>query len=371
MPRAIREFGTRLGDEKLTNIVLNLYRRALASSSIKSYRSGENHFRKFLAKYPSLSGSPFRMNLPSDLSLTLCFFGASLFQKDSINSASSIRNYVGHAKKMLLQEGCHPDDFESDTLSRVLKGVSKILPKIPDSRPPFLLPLYSIPLIYRYPTSPSLCAEVSAVILGFLAMLRFHVFEKLSLENLILVTNNGVELPLVSLPPKICHDLIYSDYILGFFFNFSDKFHPVARAYFCKLQDLSPRWKYCCPLRVLRLLWTNGLLKDSDSPFSRKLLTPSTLITAMRRFAKNNRDFKTQSLRVGGDTFYITFGLSEDFTNFLGRRAIKKSSQLYFRADARLTIWKLRTFFKSTIFPPANSSSVGHGRTRPKSYNAY
>ena len=212
---------------------------------------------------------------------------------------------------MLLQEGCHPEDFESETLCRVLTGVSKILPKIPDRRPPFLLPLYSVPLIYWYPSTPSLCAEVSAVILGFFAMLRFHVFEKLSIENLVLVTNDGVELPLVSSPPQKCHDLIYSDDILGFFFNFSDKFHPVARAYFCKLQDISPRWKYCCPLRVLRLLWTSGLLKDA--PFSRKLLTPSTLISAMRRIAKNDRDFKTQSLRVGGGHilhhFWIVRGL--------------------------------------------------------------
>ena len=220
--------------------MLNLYCEALAPSSRKSYRSGEKHFQKFLAVYPSLSITPYQINIPSNLSLTLCFFSASLLQKDTIKSAASIRSYLGHVKNLLLQEGCHPEDFESETLSRVLNGVSKILPKLPDRRPPFLLPLHSIPLLYWYPSTPSLCAEFSAVILGFFAMLRFHVFAKLSIKNLVLVGKDGIELPLVSLSPQKCHDLIYSDDILGFFFNFSENFTRSRGLIFvsCKIYHL-------------------------------------------------------------------------------------------------------------------------------------
>ena len=135
-----------------------------------------------------------------------------------------------------------------------------------------------------------------------------------------------------------------------FFFIFSHKFHPTSRAYFCKFHDIAPRWRHCCSLRALRMLWTSGLLESSS--LSANVLKPANLIAAMQYIAKNDHTFKTQSLRVGGHTFYITFGLAQDFTNFLGRRAIAKASQLYYRANSRLTIWKLRSFFTNTALPP-------------------
>ena len=154
-------------------------------------------------------------------------------------------------------------------------------------------------------------------------MLRFHIFKKLTLKNLVLVDKMGTEIPLATCPQSKRRDIIYSDTIIGFFFNFSDKFHPTARAYFCKLHDIAPRWRHCCRLRALRMLWTSGLLGSSS--LSANVLKPANLIAAMQYIAKNDHTFKTQSLRVGGHTFYITFGLAQDFTNFLGRRAICKS----------------------------------------------
>ena len=129
-----------------------------------------------------VSITQFQDHLPSDLSLTLCFFGAYLLRLGTIQSASTVRGYIGHVKNLWIEEGCHPDDLNSVTLSRFLKGVARLLPKSPDKRPPFLLTFYPIPLMYWYPPNSGRCAEFSAVILGFFAMLRFHIFKKLTLK---------------------------------------------------------------------------------------------------------------------------------------------------------------------------------------------
>ena len=61
-------------------------------------------------------------------------------------------------------------------------------------------------------------------------------------------------------------------------------------------------------------------------------------------------DFKTHSLRIGAHTFFITFGLPDDFVNFLSRRQTAKASSRYYRASAKLTLCKLRKFMKHTDF---------------------
>ena len=72
----------------------------------------------------------------------------------------------------------------------------------------------------------------------------------------------------------------------------------------------------------------------------------SEVVAAMRYIDGNNRDFQTQCLRIGGHTFFLSHGLPEDFVNFLGRRKIKKASQLYYRGSARLTIALFRAYAK-------------------------
>ena len=70
----------------------------------------------------------------------------------------------------------------------------------------------------------------------------------------------------------------------------------------------------------------------------------------MQTIDKNDRDFKTHSLRIGAHTFFITYGLPDDFVNFLSRRQSGKASLRYYRASARLTLAKLRKFMKYTDF---------------------
>ena len=70
----------------------------------------------------------------------------------------------------------------------------------------------------------------------------------------------------------------------------------------------------------------------------------------MQTIDKNERDFKTHSLRIGAHTFFVTFGLPEDFVDFLGRRQTARASQRYYRASAKLTLCKIRKFEKNTDF---------------------
>ena len=122
----------------------------------------------------------------------------------------------------------------------------------------------------------------------------------------------------------------------------SDKYHPVARVYFAKLADTRSYWKPICPLRALKLLFIHDLL--TVKPFASKKLTESKLIRAMKLIDGNDRDFKSHSLRIGAHTFFVTYGLPEDFVDFLGRRKVARSSLLYYRASPKLTIQKLRRF---------------------------
>ena len=79
-----QKFGDVMGVSTLVPIVYDLYNDALATSSKKSYKTGENHLRKFLSRHPRIPALPFKTRQPLIGTLTLCFFAASLFLKDSI-----------------------------------------------------------------------------------------------------------------------------------------------------------------------------------------------------------------------------------------------------------------------------------------------
>ena len=172
--------------------------------------------------------------------------------------------------------------------------------------------------------------------LVFFGMLRFHVFEKLNVHSLGLVTLRGLEIKLKSIPPRKRRCLLFANDLLGFYFDVSDKFHPAGRVYLAKIADTTPAWKPFCPLRALRRLWVHGLL--TQTTFDKHNLVGSEVVAAMRFVDGNTRDFQTQSLRIGGHTFLVAHSLPEDFVNFFGRRKIKKASQLYYRDSARLTL---------------------------------
>lgn len=304
--------------------------------------------KKFLTQFPRIPKLPFKNTPPNVGILTLCFFAAFLLLKKSIKSASTISCYVSHVKNLWIKLGCCPEYLESDILSRVLKGIARIRPRKRDTRPAFLLPSYRLPLHLRHPISGDRCTQISAAIFSFFGMLRFHVLQKLHLKNLVLVDAHGVEHHLHRLTPQSQKHIIFAPKIIGFYFDISDKFHPVARAYYPKLGDTSPKWSAICPLRALKLLWIYGLLQSN--PFRKARLTEKILVETMQTIDKNQRDFKTHSLRIGAHTFFITYGLPADFVDFLSRRQTARASVRYYRASARLTISKLRKFMKYTDF---------------------
>ena len=216
------------------------------------------------------------------------------------------------------------------------------LPAKRDARPAFLLPHYKLPTKFRHPSNEKYCSTMAAIIFGFFGLTRFHVLRKLNIESLCLVDRRGFEYRIGRFSPEGRKRVLFSDRIIGFFFDISDKYHPVARVYLPKLADTLPKWRHMCPLRALRLLWAHDLL-DSP-PFSAKHLSKKDLIVGMKNIDGNKRDFKTHSLRIGAQTFLVTYGLPEAFVEFLARRKSPRVAQLYYRASAKLTLLKLRQF---------------------------
>ena len=149
----------------------------------------------------------------------------------------------------------------------MLKGLKRSLPPKRDARPAFLLPHYRIPARFRHPTSARRCASIAAVIFSFFGLMRFHVLGKLNINSLSLVDKGGREYKMRQLS-LANQKVIFSEKIIGFFFDISDKFHLVARVYLPRLSDKRSEWKYICPLRALRLLWAHNLL--GSTPFSKK-----------------------------------------------------------------------------------------------------
>ena len=243
---------------------------------------------------------------------------------------------------MWIRTGCDPDALKSDVLSRVLKGLKRRLPAKRDSRPAFLLPHYRLPLKFRHPTSGKQCSTMAAVIFGFFGLSRFHILEKLTVDALSMVDRGGHVYKISSLSKRNRKKVLFSNKVIGFYFDISDKFHPVARVYLPRLSDTLPRWKHICPLRALRLLWAHDLLEPG--PFSKEHFIKSDLLKALVHIDGNDRKFQTQSLRIGAQTFFVTYGLPEAFVEFLARRKTPRVAEIYYRASAKLTLRKLRNF---------------------------
>ena len=98
-------FGLYIGDTDLAIVACRLYKDALAPSTKSSYSTGVNHLRKFTAKYDKIPFPADDFKPPSRLSISLIFFAAYLFEKDTIRSHSTIRNYMSQAKQHYLKRG--------------------------------------------------------------------------------------------------------------------------------------------------------------------------------------------------------------------------------------------------------------------------
>ena len=139
---------------------------------------------------------------------------------------------------------------------------------------------------------------------------------------------------------------------LVFFLSFKAKCHPNALAYYCTLQGLTANWPALCPLRTLMALAEANLLRAGNI-FPTRRLTTTKLTAYMHAFCRNGPHFSPHSLRIGGHTFYTLQNMHGDFVQFLGRRTIRRASELYYRANPVDNIKRLRKFFSdvSTTAP--------------------
>ena len=176
-------------------------------------------------------------------------------------------------------------------------------------------------------------------------MFRFCSFAKLDAPSIVLVDTSGREFPLT----KTCYPLLHSSQLAGFYFAFSSKYHPNARAYYCALHEYPYPWSTLCPVTVLRHLGTNGLL-FAGPIFPRERLSSKALGSYMSFLARSTHRFTP--LRISEHTFFSAQSMHEDFVLFVGRRSITKMSQLYYRARAADNILRLSMFFQRLSVDP-------------------
>ena len=329
----------------MTTTVLWLHNNATAESSRRTARCGINRFKKFTLEYFGGQITPIANTEMSLKGLLLCYFAGALFLDPKNLQYTTIRNYISHIRSIWNQRGAPLLTVDHAGLSRVLKGISTARPSNPDTRKAFLLPHFRYPPFFEKPIITDQLLFKAAVIFGFFGMFRFCTFQKLSANALVLVSKTGVEYTLKCGSHNEIMQLEHKFEIVGFYFCFAAKFHPHARAYYCRTEDLGEPWATLCPLKVLLALAKNNLLSQKPI-FSPHKITTKKLSSYMRCIARSTKSFTPHSLRIGGHTFYSVQNMHEDFVQFLGRRAIARSSQLYYRANATDNISRLRIFFR-------------------------
>ena len=156
------------------------------------------------------------------------------------------------------------------------------MPPTADSRVAFLLIHYHIPRGIRHSRSRLTKKAIAAISFGFFAMLRFHSCGKFFRENLTLVLRGGKEISPERRNNVTIQRLLKSNSVVGFYFTFDDKFHPGARAYFCRVGDIHRQLKVICPLKHLETLMQS---QPDEMFFPSSEITREVLTKIMRNVA--------------------------------------------------------------------------------------
>ena len=152
----------------MAEVVWKLFCNSTAQSTRRTYSVGIRHLDRFMS---SCNTPPIIHYIPLQLSLngiTLCFFTAYLYRLPTINSAKTIENYSGQVKSSWAKAGLLLTEFDEAVRKDIIKGVRRILPSKPDTRPAFLLPHYFLHPIFIKPRSSTQLLLKAASILGFL-----------------------------------------------------------------------------------------------------------------------------------------------------------------------------------------------------------
>ena len=347
-----------IGNELLAKAVVYFYRNAWTASTTRTYKTGQRRWAKFTAAYPVITNYPFSRIPLQEYELALAFFAAHLALQPTISRGTTVASYLTHVRADWRQAGCPEDRLSSEFVALVTRGIHRALPATPDSRQAFLLLSCHPSPCFRDPSSPASFQLKFATLLGFFGMLRISAFSKLAPAAIILVSASGRQSLLTAVPLEdarsICREFI------GFFFRFRGKSTPIGdppqAAYFPRLSDIHPAFGTFCPLRLLSQMHARGFFLRPAKRIFPKSFTAKVICPYLMRLAGGGRIsvnlslIKSQSLRIGGHTYFTAMGMSPDLTDYLGRRKVSRSSLRYFRASPSLTLTAVRSFFMSA--PP-------------------
>ena len=157
----------------------------------------------------------------------------------SIKSATSLENYARQLKSAWQKIGILITDFDNSVLNDMIRGAKRLRPKKPDTRPAFLLPHYQLPYIFKRPLTSTQFLLKVAVLWGFMGMFRFATYAKLGVHNLVIVGGDGRTFVVESGSFDEINYYFTTRGAVGFYFQFDDKYHPIAHAFFCRLSDVS------------------------------------------------------------------------------------------------------------------------------------
>ena len=350
----VRDFGHRIDNHALAEVVIFLYKAARADSTRNSYAVGQRHWVRFQNRHPKIPFFPFAANSPDLVALSLCFFVAYLASRPRIRRYTTVRGYVCHVKALWRDAGCPEKRLHSPLLRAVMRGVRRALPAPPDKRAAFIPPNLVLPEYYYHPPSNRWLLFKAAVVLGFHAMLRYGAFCQFSPNALTLVSVTGRELAFsVGNPTGQC---LGPDKVLGVLFTFMPKYtlsSGLGTAYFCHICDVAPWLATHCPVCLLSRLLAKGLLRSSSSRLllDPTIFSPPALASYLGYLAGKsglppNNPYKPHSLRIGGHTWYTVHGMNPDLRDYLARRAVNRCSLRYFRASPVSNFHALRDFYR-------------------------
>ena len=341
---SIKSFGAFVGDLRLTKTVQKLLENATAQSTNKTYQSIDNQFLKFVVRYDLAPFIPTVQKEPSIICLIIIFYTAHLVLTPTINAYSTVYGYVNRLRSSWKDAGYQLSEYDSSVVKKVLAGARRLMPKKYDSRLAYLLPHYDLPEIFLRPVTLEQQLMKVAVIWGFIGMFRYSTYHKLGIRNLTIVGRCGREFKLYTASFAELQFYFIRNEAPGFFFEFPDKYHPIARAFFCRLDHLPHPQPSLCPVSALMRLSRRHLLKAQIFPFN--IMKEQHLSDYLHFVARVHvKRFAPHSLRIGGHTFYSIKDMNGDFVDFLARRAISKASQRYYRARALDNMTRLLAFF--------------------------
>ena len=369
----LRDFGDKIGNPHLTEIVVFLYKAARADSTRTTYAVGQRHWVRFHNLHPQIPFFPFAAQSPDSVALALCFFAGYLASRPSIGRYTTVRGYVCHVKALWRDAGCPEKRLHSPLLRAVMRGVRRALPAPPDKRAAFIPLNLTLPAYYSRPPSSRWLLLKAAVVLGFHAMLRYGAFFQFTPDALTLVLKSGREVAFFARHPT--EEDLRPENVLGILFTFVPKYtleSGLGTAFFCHICDVAPSLATHCPVCVLARLLAEGLVRSSSSRsiFDPAIFSPSALSAYLGHLAGKpgvppHNPFKPHSLRIGWHTYYTVHGMNPDLRDHLARRAITRCSLRYFRASPASNLRAVRAFYKRSAVPACGTQTPPPGTPAP------